>query len=177
MDLSFVGELRSLFKEGATPSWLIRHIVEHHEGQRGLHGLIQAYFFEAFGIPIVRGLNPNDDFRHSDLRYAFLNEHLVHDMIEKRAEWDHGFEGQTGWLDSLEASDDQERFGRLQATDIPELSACWSKLTVKEQSFIQRSMATTNGLYESIKILSRLAECLQQQLLESRKASVADDRG
>ena len=35
-----------------------------------------------------------------------------------------------------------------------------------EQAFIQRSLATANGLYETVKILSRLAECLQQQLAE-----------
>src|SRR5437762_17538 len=83
-----IGELRSLFKDGATPSRLIRHIVERHNGERTFHSLIQAYFLDAFGVPIVRGLNPADDYQHADLRYAFLNEQLVHEMIQKRSEWD-----------------------------------------------------------------------------------------
>ena len=45
-----INELRSLFKEGATPSRLIRHIVERHAGERTFHSLIQAYFHEAFGL-------------------------------------------------------------------------------------------------------------------------------
>ncbi len=130
-----VSELRSLFKEGATPSRLIRHIVERHEGERSYQALIQAYFREAFGIPIVRGLNPTDDYQHADLRYAFLNEQLVHDMLQKRGEWDVGpgaeLSRAESWLDSLSADDDQQRIDQVQATTIPELSRCWSQLTPK----------------------------------------------
>jgi hypothetical protein len=49
--LEVVNELRSLFQDGATPSRLIRHIVERHAGERRYHQLIQDYFREAFGIP------------------------------------------------------------------------------------------------------------------------------
>ena len=167
-----VTELRALFKDGATPSRLIRHIVERHEGERGYHALIQAYFLEAFGVPIVRGLNPTDDYHHADLRYAFLNEQLVHDMIEK---WD-AHSGAGSWLDQLKAEDDQQRMSQVQANTIPELSRCWSQLTPKEQAFIQRSLATANGLHESVKILARLAECLQQQLAESQQAPSGSNR-
>jgi len=52
-----VNEICSLFKDGATPSRLIRHIAERHEGEKSLHSLIQAYFLQAFGVPIVRGIN------------------------------------------------------------------------------------------------------------------------
>ena len=179
--LDVVRELRSLFEEGATPSRLIRHIVERHEGERNYHALIQAYFLEAFGVPIVRGLNPVDEYRHADLRYAFLNEQLVHDMIRTRDEWDADFgagtNGTGSWLDSLEAHDDQRRISQVQAMAIPELSRCWSHLSPKEQDFIQRSLATANGLYESVKILSRLAECLQQQLAELRAVPSGSTHG
>lgn len=171
-----VAELRALFKDGATPSRLIRHIVERHESERGHHALIQAYFLEAFGVPIVRGLSPTDDYQHADLRYAFLNEQLVHDMIEKRAEWD-APSGAGSWLDPLKADDDQQRMSQAQAITIPELSRCWSELTPKEQAFIRRSLATTNGLHESVKILAQLAECLQQQLAELQQAPSGTHNG
>jgi hypothetical protein len=176
-----IGELRSLFKVGATPSRLIHHIVERHEGERSRHALIQAYFLEAFGIPIVRGLNPVDDYHDADLRYAILNEQLVHDMVQKRGEWDTEFgagtNGAVSWLDSLKVSDDQQRIREVQAAAVPELSRCWSELTAKEQHFIQRSLATANGLYETVKILSRLAECLQQQLAELHAAPTGGSHG
>jgi hypothetical protein len=172
-----ISELRSLFKDGATPSRLIRHIVERHEGERNIHLLVQAYFLEAFDVPIVRGLNPTDDFLEPDLRYAFLNEQIVHEMIQKRSEWDTttGTNGTSDWLDSVKATDDQERIRQTQSEPIPELSRCWDQLTPKEQIFIHRSLASANGLYESVKILSRLAESLQQQLAEREAMACADN--
>jgi hypothetical protein len=176
-----VSELRSLFKEGATPSRLIRHVVERHEGERSLHALIQSYFLEAFGIPIVRGLNPTDDYQHTDLHYAFLNEQLIHDMVQKRSEWDAGFvagsSATESWLDPLKAVDDEQRISQVQSVAISELSRCWQQLTPKEQAYIQRSLATANGLYESVKILSRLAECLQQQVAELQATTSGSSQG
>jgi hypothetical protein len=174
--LEVVNELRSLFRDGATPSRLIRHIVERHAGERRYHQLIQDYFREGFGIPIVRGLNPIDDYRHADLRYAFLNEQLVHEMVEKRHEWDTAdgvIAGTSGcWLDSLNATDDQQRSRQVKAAAVPELRRIWSQLTPEEQDYIDRSMASANGLYEKVKILSRLAEGLQQRIVELEAASV-----
>lgn len=165
-----VCELRSLFKEGATPSRLIRHIAERHSGEARLHLLTHLYFQEAFGIPIVRDLNPIDAYQQADLRYAFLNEQLIQEMVQKREEWDaaNGLASgeRASWLDTLTASDHQQRLNRIQATAIPELSRCWPQLTADEQHYIQRSLATANGLYETVKILSRLVECLQQRLIE-----------
>jgi hypothetical protein len=177
-----IRELRTLFKEGATPSRLIRHIAERHDGERNLHSLIQAYFLDAFGVPIVRGLRPTDDYQHADLRYAFLNEQLLHEMIQERSEWDTQdgarTNGTVSWLDSLNASDDQRRIHQAQAVVLPDLSRCWSQLTPAEQHFIHQSMASANGLNETVKILSRLAECLQQRIVELEAASTIalDDR-
>ncbi|HZV07104.1 MAG TPA: hypothetical protein VE999_18630 [Gemmataceae bacterium] len=165
-----IKELRDMFKHGATPSRLIRHIVESHTGERNIHSLIQAYFREAFGIPIVRGLNPIDDYQHDDLRYAFLNEQLVHEMIQRRSEWDGGTADGTrevgSWLDSVTASDDKQRLRNIQSVNLPDLSECWSRLTPDEQHYIQRSLASAHGLYEMVKVLSRLVECLQRRLDE-----------
>jgi hypothetical protein len=177
-----INELRLLFRDGATPSRLIRLVVERHPEEARFHQLIQDYFREGFGIPIVRGLNPIDDYRQADLRYAFLNEQLVHEMLEKRSEWDSA-EGAimstTGsWLDSLTVSGDQQRISQVKAVPIPELRRVWSQMTPEEQDFIDKSMASANGLYETVKILSRLAECLQQRVVELEAASMPalDDR-
>jgi hypothetical protein len=176
-----INELRSLFKEGATPSRLISLIAERHEGERSLHTLIQSYFLEAFGIPIVRGLDPTDDYQRTDLHHDFLNEQLIHDMVQKRSDWDAGLvagSSESGsWLDSLKAVDDEQRINQVQAIAIPELSRCWPQLTPKEKGYIQRSIATANGLYESVKILSRLAECLQQQVAELQAATSGSSQG
>lgn len=71
------------------------------------------------------------------------------------------------WLDSLTSSDDKQRLREVQSVQLPDLSACWSRLTPDEQHYIQRSLATANGLYETVKILSRLVECLQRRLDEA----------
>jgi hypothetical protein len=175
-----VNELRWLFKGGATPSRLIRHIVERHEGERSYHALIQEYFLEAFGIPIVRGLNPIDDYQHADLRYAFLNEWLVHEMIQRRKEWDTELTETSeagAWLDSLAAGDDKQRFREVQSVNLPDLDVCWPRLAPEERDYIHRSLASARGLYESVKILSRLAECLQQQLIELQAAPSGTSNG
>ena len=106
-----------------------------------------------------------------------MNEQLLHEMIQRRSEWDscsNAVTNGTGsWLDALHASDDQERNRQRQETVIPELSRCWAGLTPIEQHFIHRSMASANGLHETVKILSRLAECLQQKIVELEGASTA----
>jgi len=171
-----IDELHVLFKNGATPSRLVRHVAERHPAEPALHALIQEYFREAFAIPLVRGLGSHDDYKLVDLRYAFLNEHLVHEMLEKRAEWDRGpartVNGREPWLDPLVATSDQDRIRQTQSTTFPELSQSWHRLTGKEQAFIQRSIASANRLYETVKILARLAERLQQLVVELEKLSV-----
>jgi hypothetical protein len=170
-----ISELQSLFKEGATPSRLIRHIVDRHEGELNFHSLIQAYFLDAFGVPIVRGLNPLDQYDHGDLRYSFLNEHLVHEMIQRATEWAPSggvaARGAGSWLDSLTATDAKQRIKEVQSQIPPDLRRCWSQLTPEEQYYIQMSTASANGLFETVKILSRLAECLQQKIVELESAS------
>jgi hypothetical protein len=164
-----VNELRMLFKRGATPSRLIRLIAARHKDEAHLHSLIQDYFLEAFGVPIVRGLNPADDYRDLDLRHAFLNEHVVHEILEKLPYWDRlaassSANGQEPWFKSLKASDDMSRLDQAKATPIPELAQCWAKLSPAEQEHIHMLTATARGQWEAVKILARLAEALQQEV-------------
>ncbi len=167
-------ELRAMFREGATPSRLIRHIADRHAGDDDVHLLVQFYFVEAFGVPIVRGLNPVDRFDHDDLRYAFLNEYLVHEIIQRRSEWDAPSDRvpseSDSWLDSLKATDAKDRISQIHGDLIPELSRCWSHLTPQERYYIQMCLGSANGLSETVKALSRLAECLQQRVIELEAA-------
>jgi hypothetical protein len=168
-----VEELRALFKAGATPSRLIEHLVTRHGGEPNEHALIQEYFREAFGVAIVRGLRPFDDYRHEDLRYAFLNQDLLHEMIEKQASWNPGRttdnSGERSWLDSLTATDPTEQVRKAEATGMPELADVWNSLKPAERSVINRIIAGFNTRAEMATILARLAERLQQQVRELTK--------
>ena len=159
-----VNELRSLFREGATPSRLIQHIVERHSGEESFFMLIQDYFREAFGVPIVRGLSPVDDYLHPELRYEFLNQQLLHEMVENRSEWDN--DDSESWLDSLIATDDDQRINSVRNVVPGELSRFWTQMTPKEREYIQVMFASSHGMSETVKIMSRLLESLQQQLNE-----------
>lgn len=167
---SVIQELRSMFKEGATPSRLMQHIVACHPAEESWHGVIQDYFREAFGVPIVRGLDPEDNFQNVDLRYAFLNEDLLHEMIQLRKVWDQDLNGSQGsetpWLDRLAATATEKRLQDTQRNGFPELAACWEKLNEKDRFVISRMVAGFNGRTEMVRILARLAERLQQRVVE-----------
>lgn len=158
-----VGEIRSLFKHGATPSRLFRHIAERHEDEPNLRFLIHDYFQEAFGVPIVRGLRANDDYHQTDLRYAFHNQALLSDMVQRKGEWDSN--GGDTWLNSVHATDPAERLEQVEA-DIPnDLARCWSMLTPQERRFIHLAISSGSVLGEQLNVLSALCESLQQQLI------------
>jgi hypothetical protein len=167
---TIIEELRVLFREGATPSRLMRHIVGRHPDEKNRHALIQDYFREAFGVDLVRGLKPFDDYAHADLRYAFLNQDLLHGMAAKRATWDSGKAPTAGaapsWLDSLEATDLQELIREAEASGLPELAEGWVKLNPKERSAVCRIIAGFNLRSETVQLLARLVERLQQKVLE-----------
>jgi hypothetical protein len=164
-----VEELRALFREGSTPSRLIQHIIERHEGEQNCYSFIQAYFREAFGVDIVRGLRPLDKYQHSDLRDAFLNNDLLHEIVEKQSTWNldanHAEAANASWLAGLTAKSIDEHYDKA-AQGVAELGDLWNRLDPKEQAFIQRMVAGDNWNYEQIKILIRLAERLQQRVTE-----------
>lgn len=159
-----IRELQAMFKEGATPSRLICHIVERHEGERSFHLLIQLYFLEAFGVPIVRALNPIDDYQHADLRFAYLNEMLLHEMIEKKSVWDNGVA--ESWLDTLSATEVHQRIKEAGENLPAEFKRVWPLMTPQEQRHLQVVIASARHSWETVKIMSRLLEALQLQVNE-----------
>lgn len=166
---SVIEELRSMFKEGATPSRLIQHIVARHPNEGNWHGLIQDYFREAFAVQIVRGLSPTETYRDIDLHYAYLNEDVLHEMVRMRSSWDQGpndgEEELPSWLGTLVATSAIERLQEgKQLCPPPDFSQAWEQLSENDRAGIIRVNASYRGKTESIHILARLAERLQQRL-------------
>ncbi len=167
---SVIEELRSMFKEGATPSRLIQHIVARHPNEGNWHGLIQDYFREGFGVPIVRGLSPVETYDNIDLRYAYLNEDVLHEMVQSRTLWDrvpNRTEGDlSSWLDSLTATSALDRLQEAKQMGTPaDLSESWGRLNENERSGIVLANSSFKGRTEMIQILARLVERLQQRIV------------
>jgi len=164
-----VDELRLLFKKGATPSRLIQHIVSSHPDEKDHYGLIQEYFREGFGVQIVRGLSPAEHYDDIGLRFAYLNEDLLHEIIQQRAAWDQPAQladaVSTSWLDTLSAKAASSRIQEAGTAGFSELSESWDHLNQREQSAIIRTIAGFNGRTEMVHILARLVEQLQQQIV------------
>jgi|GEM_PF-3831820 len=118
-----------------------------------------------------------DDYRHADLRHGFLNDQLIPQMIEHRADWMTSEETASTWLENLEACDDREHIAAIRKVPNNELRAVWDKLSEKEQYYIQMSMASANRLYEEVQILAKFAERLQQRINQLESQSTSIERG
>ncbi|HTU91145.1 MAG TPA: hypothetical protein VMF69_13790 [Gemmataceae bacterium] len=179
---SVIQELRSMFKEGATPSRLIQHIVARHPHEGNWHGLIQDYFREAFAIQIVRGLSPAETYSDIDLRYAYLNEDVLHEMVQMRSSWDQGLNDREGawpsWLDTLVATNAIDRLQEGKQLAPPaDFSEAWEQLSENDRAGILRVNSSYTGKTELVQILARLVERLQQRIIaleRNRSQSVID---
>jgi hypothetical protein len=172
---TFVHELRTLFKQGATPSKLIRQILLRHPQEHHWRQLVQDYFWEAFAVPLVRMPTKPHDLDQLTLRYAHFNRHLVHQMIQMRPKWDVNYGGdsssENSWLNGLPATDDLALREQADPTIVPELADAWASFDPKAQKYIKELMGSFNALYERVVILAQLAECLQGQVAEAERPS------
>lgn len=172
-DPKVISELRRMFREGATPSRLVQHIVERvsHDGSRHPRSLIMHYFGEAFANVLIR-LPFREDYSTDDLQYSHLNQRLLHEMVGRRSEWDQeNTDGPEYWLDDLDARDCAEHNAAAEVEAIDELSGCVGSLDDAARKYIQRISGNTNWLYEQTRILARLAERLQQRINELEQAA------
>jgi hypothetical protein len=169
-----ITDLRQMFRNGATPSRLIQHLVCHHDGKENWFDFVQTCFREAFSVSFVRIPDQIERVDFNDLSLAHLNKDLVHEMIQTRHLWDTDQGGQQGchspWLDSLTAQDDVERFRQLHPGTNPILAKSWPHLEPKAQKHVQMRLANADSYYERVLILARLAERLQQRIVELEKA-------
>jgi hypothetical protein len=172
-----IAELRSLFKAGATPSRLIQHILARQPDEPDWFWLVQEYFSQAFSVPLVRIAKHRPALQAADLSQAFLNVHLLHQMLEKRSEWDRGNDTaateSNPWFQTLVATDEVELIRKGQPASIPELAKSWDRLDPDAKGYIQQLIGNLNALYEKILVLARLAECLQQKIVHMENKSTA----
>ena len=171
-----IAELRGLFKAGATPSRLMRHILEHHGPDQTTDRLIRAYFREAFCVPMFRAsvslLTPGLE----GLPIAGVNGSVIHRMVQMRGEWDHNPKDNghptPSWMGSLVATDEGKMIEQSDPESSPELSGAWKSLDPSTQQYIKRLMGNSQTLYEKVIILSTLVEQLQQQVIALESATV-----
>jgi hypothetical protein len=162
-----VNELRSLFKTGATPSALIRRIVDRHADEPKVDVLVRAYFREAFRVPMIRvGPEQVKQIAEGD-GLPILNVTVLHRMIQTRREWDlldkPGDQSEGCWLDTVVATDEAATVATTDPKLIPELAASWERMDDEAKQFIRRMIGNAHSLHEKANALAALAEQLQQQ--------------
>ena len=165
LDLCVIAELRRLFKAGATPSRLVRHIVAEHGGEPQVDRLVRTYFREAFGIPMFRASASLLTLPAEELPFAGVNAATIHQMVERRAEWDRDATPGVTWMDSLVATDAAFLNDQTRPEQFGELAAIWGQLGEPAQTFIKRLVGNAQHLHEKVNVLSRLVEQLQQQVV------------
>jgi hypothetical protein len=179
-----IQELRDRFKLGATPSRLIRLIVERHPGGGVTHWTVRDYLKAAFALPAVPYLRPGEDYRSdAGLGHAILNKLLLPEILERRRLWDGCPEGEppaeSSWLDGLhpvspEEAKEAEKEGRVYGLS----AASWDRLSPSEKESLRVLAASSRVLSDRLDALATLAECLQRQVdeVEGRQAAAQDDR-
>jgi hypothetical protein len=168
MDSELICELRRLFLDGATPSRLMRLIADRAGDSDRLHFTISDYFEEAFGVPLVRYVDSDENYS-PDPRHAHFNRDLFPEIIEHLGDW----EAQPpagSWLERAEVNSRNEHreqlMARLGATGPEELARVWGTLNDKERRAVVLLMAKSDRSWQVIKALSLLAERLQQKVVE-----------
>jgi hypothetical protein len=156
-----IAELRSLFRQGATPSRLVRHVVEHHGRGPDTDRLIRAYFREAFGVPMLRASATLLDLPPEQLPFAPVTARYVHEMVEHRGEWD----AESGWMDTLSATNVGTQFRQAHPEREPGLALVWEQLDEPTRDVLRRLYSSQQHLSETTAILSRLVEQLQAQVV------------
>jgi len=163
-DPRVIAELRALFKAGATPSRLVRHVVAEHGNGPDTDRLVRAYFREAFGVPMFRASASLLTLPPEQLAFSGVTARCVHEMVEHRAEWD-ADDTTSSWLDALTATDAGVSFDRVSPERTPELAGVWDQLDESTRNLLRRLFSSNQNLGEQVAILARLAEQLQQQVI------------
>jgi hypothetical protein len=164
IDPELVAELRESFIDGATPSELMHRIALSHDGDRLLHFRIGDYFREAFGIPLLRHVTSDENYSPA-LRHAHFNRDVVPEMIQRIGEWN-TVDLAGSWLEDVTVRSVVDHLRRLETSRPEELERVWEKLSEKEKTFIRRKSARIDRAWEVSKSLARLAERLQQKVVE-----------
>jgi hypothetical protein len=164
-DPRVVAELRALFLAGATPWRLVRHIASRHDGDPDWAAAVGSYFAEAFSVST---LALDCCRRPVDLDGpppAHLDAELLRDMVGRMADW--RTPGDPAWCDGLSVSPDGlAMIDGLRPEAHPALAESWELLPPRVKEFVRQAMTNAQGYYEYAQVLARLAERLQQQVVE-----------
>src|SRR4051812_49141345 len=149
-----VGELRTLFKAGATPSALIRRVAERHAGEAGLDALVRAYFREAFFVPSLR-VGP-EQVRHlaAGGNLPVLTVTVLPRMLAARPRGDAAADG--CWLAPPPPPAEPAAPAAL-----PELAGSWDRMDDDARRFVTRLIDSARAAHAHVAALAALAEQLQ----------------
>jgi hypothetical protein len=173
-DPRIVAELRSMFLNGATPWRLVRHIASRHDGDPNCADLVGPYFAEAFAVTMIaldRGPNPVDLDGPAPPQ---LDEELLRDMVGRAAVWraTPGDAREPTWFDGLKVSpDDLALIDAIKLESHPALADTWAALPPRAQAAVRQAMVNAQAYHERMKVLARLVERLQQQVVELERHS------
>lgn len=157
-DPLLIDQLRFLFKEGATPSSLIRHIADWHAGDSQLDSLVRDYFRESFRVAMIR-VGPDQVRKIAEGgTLPSLNLNVLPQMIESMPEWDGPEENDGCWTESFAANNS----AAIDPETLPELAGSWPRMDDEAKLFIQRLIETTHTQARNLETLAALAEKLQQ---------------
>jgi hypothetical protein len=169
IDPQVVAELRALFLDGATPSRLVRHIATRHEGDPSWPSHVEPYFAEAFAVTtfVMADRPPEADLDRHNL--SELDVDILRDMVGRQAGWRHTVAHAPGaaWCDDLSVSTDDLRMGdQVRPESHPALADSWASMSPRAREFVRQAMVNAQGYYERMHVLVRLAERLQEQVID-----------
>jgi hypothetical protein len=162
--------MRRVLKHGSTPSGLLEY-VRSELGDDVSYGDLTRLFEEAFRLPIAR-LSLSSVGPQKDDRGKVLNRTLLMEIVQRREEWDIDAEDES-WIDGLTVRSPVEVKDAVSSQPYPGLSVeSWAKLRPEEQERLYVQLASSIVNSERVEVLSKLAERLQERLLEQEKASI-----
>jgi hypothetical protein len=166
---NLIDDLRNRFKDGATPSELIRRILSVLGNTISYTELCDV-LQEAFHLPVVRISLSSTAPRH-DHRGAILNKTLLMEIVQRRSDWDapcsHTLPVKPSWMDCLSQETLEDIVNKVRAAPFPGLSdTSWSMLRPKEQEALYAHLVSSIVISQRVEVLSKLAERLQEKLSE-----------
>ncbi len=160
-----IAGLRSLFKDGATYSGLLRFILKQLPEEEADMLVIQHYLMEAFSVPFFCGVKKNVGSTGNDDYYATINTWLIPRILSTRSTWmgiDHAEQAGAWW--KTQKVTDPAQFPRGKPSWLS--SASWESLSPVEQEKVAAAATSCAVLSEEVLLLSRLAERLQRRISE-----------
>ena len=158
-----IAGLRSLFKEGATYSGLLRYILKQHSEELPSQ-TVQQYFMEAFRIPFFCGIKRKVESPNNDDYYAQIDSWLIARILSMRTSWMEAGSSDSSeptWWDTLPLTP-PDQFQRGKPAWLSQES--WESLLPTEQENLAAVATSCDVLSEHVLMLARLSEQLQRQI-------------